>query len=103
MSETRKGKRSARKAARRPHSWSYSKPSWHKSPKPFPKAAEIELWSLRREVDFQKMEVERAKHVIRYHKWAIGELCDYLDAELRPGQLTSWQRYRRLISRIREG
>jgi hypothetical protein len=42
-------------------------------------------------------------HVLRFQKWAIGELCDYLDAELKPGQLTSWQRYRRLISRLREG
>ena len=42
------------------------------------------------------------KNVLRFQKWAIGELCDYLDAQLHPGQLGSWQRYRRLVLRIRE-
>jgi hypothetical protein len=56
-----------------------------------------------REVDFQKTEIERLNHALRWQKWAIGELVDYLDAELRPGQISSWQRYRRLISRFREG
>ncbi len=98
----RKGKNSDRKRARRPNSWSYSAPSWEKSPRRFPSGHEIELWALRREIDFQKSEVERVNHVLRFQKWAIGELCDYLDAELKPGQLTSWQRYRRLVCRLRE-
>lgn len=103
MRKTRKAIHNDRQIHRRPNSWSFSAPSWEKSPRPFPSAAEIELWALRREVDFQKSEIERVNHVLRFQKWAIGELCDYLDAELKPGQLTSWQRYRRLISRLKEG
>ena len=103
MTKRRKGSNNDRKRARRPNSWSYSAPSWEKSPRRFPGAATIELWALRREIDHQKSEVVALKHVLRFQKWAIGELCDYLDAELKPGQLTSWQRYRRLISRLREG
>lgn|SRR5574341_1800543 len=78
-------------------------PSWLREPAPVPSAREVEFWALVREVDHQRNEVARLKHDLRWYQWAIGELVDYLDAELKPGQLTSWQRYKRLISRLRKG
>ncbi len=89
--------------ARRRFSWASLRKRYENSGKGSLSPLQSELWALKGEVDFQKLEVERLNHVVRHQKWAIGELVDYLDAELRPGQLSSWQRYRRLISRFREG
>jgi len=85
----------------RPSSWRYSLPSWQKPSKPFPSGREIELWALRREVDFQKSEVLAVKHALRQKEYFIAELIDYLDMELSPSILHSWQRYRRLIVRLK--
>src|SRR5574341_156760 len=101
MSKARRAKRSSLSAESRVTCLRSSLPSWQKLPKPFPSGREIEYWALVRAVDFQKSEVERLKHALRFQQWAIGELIDYLDAELRPGQLSAWQRYRRLLSRLR--
>src|SRR5574341_1689692 len=101
MSIARKANRSVPQRASRRISSNFSRPSWEKPPRPYPSRREIEVYCLRLEVDFQKREVERVKSILNFKNWAIAELVSYLDAELKPGQLTSWGRYRRLVSRLK--
>ena len=101
MSEDRKASSSRHRPADRATLSSFSRPSWQKPSEPVPSGREIELYALRRELEFQKSELAAVKHVLRQKEYFVAELLDFLDAELSPGKVSSWVWYRRLIVRLK--
>lgn len=61
----------------------------------------LALWARENEIEYLHKEIERLKRKLNFAQWATRELVDYVEDVIRPGVVPSWERFRRMVVRLK--